>query len=88
MPLFFHLLTNYHYPKSNHYPINQNLLAEALKNNFSPFCVFFFQLTRSSLHQKTEEFLAFIKATVHALAISITCVLFNVNWLIFKGEQI
>ena len=29
----------------------------------------------------TNEYLVFIKATVHAFAISITCTLFNVDWL-------
>ena len=40
-----------------------------------------FQLTFSSLYWTTKESLAFIKATLHAFVISITCALFNVDWL-------
>ena len=43
------------------------------------FYFFFPQLTCFSLHRTTKEFLAFIKATVHAFVISITCALFNVD---------
>ena len=65
------------FAKSEPY-LNQNLLAEALKNKFlSPS--FFFQLTRSSLHQTTKEFLAFIKPTLHVFVISVTFALFNVD---------
>ena len=55
---------------SNHeqlFDVKQNLLGRALRDKFSPSSVFFFQLTRFSLHQTTTEFLAFIKATVHRL---------------------
>ena len=47
--------------------VNKKILATALKNTFSPSTVFFF-----SLYQTTKEFLAFIKATIHAFVISIT----------------
>ena len=42
------------------------------------FTIFFFPL---SLHRTTKKVLTFIKATVHTLFISITCALFNVDWL-------
>ena len=48
----------------------------------------FLQLTRSSLYRTTKEFLAFVKGTLHAFVIAITCTLLNVYWLIFKGETI
>ena len=56
------------------FDVKSKFLARALKKTFSPSSVFFF-----SLHQTTKEFLAFIKATIHALVISITCALFSVD---------
>ena len=48
------------------------------------FCFFFLSLRRT-----TKEPLDFIKATVRDFAISITCPLFNVDWLVyFEGEQV
>ena len=41
-----------------------------------------FQLTLFSLYWTTKESLAFIKATLHAFVISITCALFKVDWLV------
>ena len=38
-------------------------------------------MTHSSLHQTAKEFLAFIKATVHAFVISNTCASLSVDWL-------
>ena len=38
-------------------------------------------MTRSSLYRTTKESLAFIKITLHAVVISITCALFNVDRL-------
>ena len=51
---------------------------EALKNKFSQSCFF---PTRSCLCRTTMESLAFIKVTLHAFVISITCALFKVDWL-------
>ena len=48
--------------------VNKKLTAKALKNTFSLSSVFFL-----SIHQRTKEFLAFIKATIHAFVISVTC---------------
>ena len=56
------------------FDVNKNFLAKPLKNTFSPFSVFFL-----SLHQTTEECLAFINTTIHAFVISITCALFSVD---------
>ena len=65
--------------------VDQNLLAKALKNTFSPSSVFFF-----SLHPTTtiNEFLIFIKSKCtclfyfyHVLYSALIC------WLLFKGEK-
>ena len=56
--------------------LTKEFLARPLKNTFSPYYVFFF-----SQHQANKEFLAFIKATIHAFVILITCALFSVDWL-------
>ena len=45
----------------------------------------FFQLTRFSLHGKTNHLLALIKTTVDVFAISITTF---IDWLIFEGNKI
>ena len=57
--------------------VNKKYLAIALKNTPSQSSVFFF----FSLHQTTKEFLAFIKATIHAFVISIAWALFSIVWL-------
>ena len=54
--------------------VNKKYLAIALKNTVSQSSVFFF-----CLHETTKEFLAFIKATIHAFVISIACALFSVD---------
>ena len=41
----------------------------------------FLQLKNFSLHQIINEFIAFIKATVHVFIISIACTPFSVDWL-------
>ena len=48
--------------------INKKILARTFKKYI--FTMSFFL----SLHQTTKEFLAFIKATIHAFVISITCI--------------
>ena len=65
--------------------VNENLLARALKNKFSPSSDF------SSLYiaRTTEEFLAFIKAKLPIFVNSSTCASLKLkDCLIFKGEQI
>ena len=60
---------------NNFFHVNKKYLAIALKKyTFTIFCLFFF----FSLHQTAKEFLAFIKATIHAFVISIACALFSV----------
>ena len=56
------------------FDVNKNVLARALQNTFSSSSVFFF-----SLYQITKEFLAFVKATILTLVISITYALFSVD---------
>ena len=41
-----------------------------------------------SLHQRTKEFLAFIKATIHALLFLSHALSALIDWIIFKGEKI
>ena len=38
-------------------------------------------MTRFSLHHRSKEFVASIKATVHTIFISITCALLSINFL-------
>ena len=59
----------------NLFDVNQNLLARALKIHFHHLLFFIFTISTS----KTKEFLAFMKATVNAFVISITCALFSVD---------
>ena len=60
--------------------VNKNLLASAFKKNFYHH-LFFAQLTCFSPHRTVKEFVACIKAAVHAFVISIAGVLFNADWL-------
>ena len=62
--------------------VNQNLLTRALKINIHhiPF-FFFFSIDTFSLHHRSKEFVASIKATVHTIFISITCALLSINFL-------
>ena len=51
------------------YHVNKNILARALKKIHFHYLLFF----SLSVHETNKEFLAFIKATIHAFVISITC---------------
>ena len=70
-----------------HFDVNQNLLAEALKNKFSPSFVFFPIDTFLST-SNNQGISCFHKSNSIFFVISITYALFNVDWLILKGEQI
>ena len=83
MPLSFNLLTNHHfqgdflnklYIYEQVLDFNRNLLLELYKIHFQHLLFFSF-----FVHRTTKEFLAFIKATVHAFVTSIAFALFSVD---------